>query len=111
LVFQYAQLEASPTENGLCIDGRLHKLSEELIFTYDQTNFMAPWRIRTPVSQRLDLTFVPFHLKQGALNLFVLATEIHVGFGHFGGHVVTDTGERIAISNLMGWAEEHRAKW
>ena len=99
------------TENGLCINGRLHKLSEELIFTYDRANFMAPWRIRTPHSARVDLAFAPFYLKQGALDLFVLATEIHVGFGHFNGHVVTDENERIEIRDLMGWAEEHRAKW
>lgn len=99
------------TENGLCIDGRLHKVSEESIFTYDRTNFMAPWRIRTPVSERVDLTFTPFFLKQGNLNLVVLATEIHVGFGHFSGHVVTDAGERIIVHDLMGWSEEHRARW
>ncbi len=99
------------TENGLCIDGRLHKLSEELLFTYERTNFMAPWRIRTPLSERVDLTFAPFFLKEGALNLLLLATEIHVGFGHFTGHVVADSGERIEIRDLMGWAEEHRARW
>jgi hypothetical protein len=99
------------TENGLCIDGRLHKLSEELLFTYDRTDFMAPWRIRTPLSPRVDLTFTPFFVKQGALNLLLLATEIHVGFGHFNGHVVTDDGERIEIRALMGWSEEHRARW
>ena len=99
------------TENGLCIDGRLHKLSEELIFTYDRTNFMAPWRIRTPASERVDLSFTPFFLKEGKLNLLLLAAELHVGFGHFSGHVVTDEGERIAIRDLMGWSEEHRARW
>src|SRR5579862_1096000 len=90
------------TENGLCIDGRLYKLSEELIFTYDRSDFRAPWRLRTPVSDRVDLTFTPFHLKEGALNLGLLATEIHVGFGYFSGHVITDKGERLAIRDLMG---------
>ena len=99
------------TENGLCIDGRLHKLSEELVFTYDRRDFMVPWRIRTPVSERLDLTFTPFFEKAPKLNLLVLATDLHVCFGHFDGHVVTDEGERIEVRHLIGWAEEHRARW
>ncbi len=99
------------TENGLCIDGRLHKLSEDLVFTYDRRNFMAPWRIRTPVSRRVDLTFTPFFLKQNRLNLFLLSTELHVCFGRFSGRVVTDEDQRIDIDDLIGWAEEHRARW
>jgi uncharacterized protein DUF2804 len=99
------------TENGLCIDGRLHKLSEELVFTYDRRNFMAPWRIRTPISNRVDLTFTPFFEKQGRLNLLVLASETHVCFGSFAGHVVSDDAEMIHIRELIGWSEEHRAKW
>jgi hypothetical protein len=99
------------TENGLCLDGRLHKLSEELVFTYDRCNFMAPWHIRTPVSERVDLTFTPFFEKQQHVNLLLLSTALHVCFGHFAGKVVTDAGERLEIRNLVGWAEEHRAKW
>ena len=99
------------TENGLCIDGRLHKLSEELIFTYDRHDFTAPWRIRTPISERVDLTFTPFFQKQARINLLLLASETHACFGHFSGSVVTDDGERLAIRKLMGWSEEHRARW
>jgi hypothetical protein len=99
------------TENGLCIDGRLHKLSEELIFTYDCCNFMAPWHIRTPVSARVDLVFTPFFEQRGRVNLLALASELHVCFGHFTGQVITDEGERLEIHELLGWSEEHRARW
>jgi hypothetical protein len=98
------------TENGLCLDGRLHKVDEDLEWTYDRKNWLAPWRIRAP-SGRVDLVFTPFFQKQGALNLAVLATELHVQVGHFEGTVVTGDGERVAVSQLLGWAEEHRARW
>jgi hypothetical protein len=35
------------TENGICIDGRLTKLSEDLILEYDRAAMMKPWRVRT----------------------------------------------------------------
>jgi len=48
------------TENALCMDGRLIKLSEDVIFTYSTQNFKAPWRIQTAETKRVDLTFTPF---------------------------------------------------
>ena len=98
------------TENGLCLDGRLHYVNEDLSWTYDPSDWMKPWRIRAP-SGRVDLTLTPFHHKQGALNLGVLATSLNVLMGHFDGTVVTDAGETVALSSLLGWAEEHQAKW
>src|SRR5690606_30106886 len=56
------------TENALVVDGRLSKLSEELIWEYDRGDWLAPWHIRTPESDRLDLTFTPIHDKVGRLN-------------------------------------------
>jgi hypothetical protein len=32
-------------------------------------------------------------------------------FGRYSGTLVTDTGERIKVENLIGWAEEHHARW
>jgi len=98
------------TENGLCLDGRLHVFPEDLTWTYSPSDWMQPWRIRAP-SGRVDLTLTPFFHKQGALNLGVLSTSLHVLFGHFDGTVVTDAGETVKLSRLLGWAEEHQAKW
>jgi len=99
------------TENGICLDGRLHKLSEDLVWEYDRTNWTAPWRIRTPRSQRLALRFTPFFHKAAALNLGLLATDLNVLFGHFDGVLIGDGGERIEVGGLVGWAEEHLARW
>jgi hypothetical protein len=99
------------TENGLCIDGRLHKIGEDLLWDYDRTDFRRPWRIRAPRSGRVDLEFVPTLAEANRLDLLVLRTELHWALGHFNGTVVADTGERVEIHQLLGWAEEHRARW
>lgn len=99
------------TENALCIDGRLHKLSEELLLSYDRQDFMRPWQIRTPISHRVDLTFTPFYERRAKADLRFSRTEIHQMFGRFSGTVVDDGGSTLHLRDLMGWAEEHRARW
>jgi hypothetical protein len=32
-------------------------------------------------------------------------------FGRYNGTVVTDKGKKLEIRDLVGWAEEHQAKW
>ena len=99
------------TENGLCLDGRLHKLSEDLAWEYDRADWMAPWRIRTPRSKRVDLAFRPFFHKPSRVELGVVGSELHVCFGRFEGTVVGDDGAPVEVADLVGWAEEHRARW
>ena len=47
------------TENGICVDGRLTKISEDLVFEYDRADMMKPWRVRTAATERIDLRFEP----------------------------------------------------
>ena len=53
------------TENGLFVDGRLHKIHEDLTWTYDRTNWMAPWRIE---GRRVRVAFAPFHERDERTN-------------------------------------------
>lgn len=99
------------TENGVCLDGRLHKISEDLAWWYDRGNFKGVWRIRSTQSDRVDFAFTPFFERRNVLKLGLLASELHVCFGYFSGRFVTDGGETIAVRDLFGWAEEHRARW
>ena len=98
------------TENGICLDGRLSKIGEDLAFVYDEADFMKPWRIRTK-SRRIDLRFVPFYERVSKAKAGVLFSEVHQMFGHYSGAVVPDTGERIAVTDGFGWIEEHKARW
>jgi hypothetical protein len=96
------------TENGLFVDGRLNKIHEELTWTYDRSNWMAPWRIDGP---RVRVTLAPFHERDERMNLLVFASEIHQCFGVFTGWVLDDSGTRIPVDGLVGWAEEARNRW
>jgi hypothetical protein len=98
------------TENGVCVDGRLSKLSEDLTWQYDKSDFMRPWRIMG-TKTGIDLTFTPFMERVAASNLWLIRSEVHQMFGHYNGHFTTADGERITVDNLIGWAEDHIARW
>lgn len=96
------------TENGLLIDGRLHKIGSDLRWEYDRADWMRPWRIR---GDRVDATFTPFHEKVSRTNLGVVASETHQCFGDWSGWASADDGERVPLDGLVGWAEEARNRW
>jgi hypothetical protein len=60
---------------------------------------------------RLDLVFTPFFERVAKTDLKVLRSEVHQMFGRYNGSVVTDDGKIIEVSDLIGWAEEHNARW
>lgn len=96
------------TENGLFVDGRLHKIGEDLRWIYDRSDWLRPWRI---TGERVNVEFHPFHEKVARTNLGVVANETHQCFGHFTGWAQTDDGARIPVDDLVGWAEEARNRW
>lgn len=98
-------------ENGLCIDGRLIKLSEDVAFDYDPSNFMAPWRLHTTVTDRVDLKFSPFYERVAKTNALIISSEVHQMIGRFTGTLKTPQGETIEITEAVGWAEDHHARW
>ena len=100
----------SMTENGICVNGRLTKISEDLSWSYDKNNFMRPWRIVAPSGQ-FDLTFTPFIERIAASDLWLVRSEVHQMFGHYEGIITTSDGATINVHNLLGWAEDHTAKW
>jgi hypothetical protein len=99
------------TENALVVDGRLSKLSEELVWDYDTSDWLAPWRIRTPRSDRLDVTFTPVHDKVSRLQAGIAASSVDQCFGTYAGRIVPDDGEPIEVRDLFGWAEEATWRW
>jgi hypothetical protein len=100
---------SAATEDAFVLDGRVHKLGE-VHFDYDPTDFMQPWRMVCPEG-RLDLTFEPFYDRTAQTNLLVITSEVHQMFGRYSGQVVADDGEVIPVERLVGFAEEHHARW
>ena len=100
---------AAATENTLILNGRVHKLAQ-VDFRYNAQNFVQPWRMVAP-DGRLDLTFTSFVERVAATNLLLIASTVHQLFGRYAGYVVADDGERIAVDGIVGFAEEHHARW
>ena len=96
------------TENGIVVDGRLTKIGGAMTFRYDAQEFKNPWQI---TGERVDLTFLPFYERVAKTDILLLRSEVHQLIGRFSGVLETEDGERIAIRNMIGWAEEHRARW
>jgi hypothetical protein len=100
------------TENGICIDGRLTKISEDLVFDYDRDARMQPWRVRTSVSERIELRFDPEYERvseTGRRDSWY--TSAHQMFGRYSGRITPDGGEAIELRDLFGWIEDHDARW
>jgi len=100
---------SAATENCFILEGKIHKL-DDVQFTYDHQNFKAPWTMRSP-DGRLDLIFTPFFERVAKSDALVLKSEVHQMFGTYNGSVETEEGERLTLSNVIGWAEEHHARW
>ena len=98
------------TENGLFVDGRLHKIGRELDWTYDWDDPMRPWRVRDSGGQ-VDVVLTPRYDKHGLIDAKVMRRETHQVFGTWKGHIVDDDGRRHDLSDLQGFAEESRARW
>ncbi|GAA0848587.1 DUF2804 domain-containing protein [Streptosporangium amethystogenes subsp. fukuiense] len=96
-------------ENGIFLDGRLHKISEELVWRYDTSDWMAPWQI---TGERVDLEFVPEYVRSSDVTrLRYMRSREDQAFGHYRGTVVADDGTVIRIDDLYGWAEEVQRRW
>ena len=100
---------SAATENALILAGKVHKL-DQIEFNYDPGNYMDTWKFRDNLN-RINLNFTPFKERLAATRLAIIDSEVHQMFGHFTGHVTADDGEEISIHGLVGFAEEHRARW
>ncbi len=97
-------------ENGLCVGGRLYKVMEDLVWDYDPSDWMRPWRVRAPHSGMIDLMFEPTLARTARLGLGVLRTGGVCCFGRWRGSIKFD-GNQLPIRSLIGWAEEFDHRW
>ncbi|MCX6036345.1 MAG: DUF2804 domain-containing protein [Chloroflexi bacterium] len=96
-------------ENALILENRIHKL-EQVNFDYVSGDYMRPWKF-TGTDGRLDLVFTPFKDRTAQTNLGIIFSEVHQMFGRYNGTAVTDDGKVVQIKDLIGFAEEHHARW
>jgi hypothetical protein len=95
------------TENGLIIDGRVHKIAEAVDFEVGP----RAWRVRTRASARVDLRFTPRRRRHVRVPLGVAGVDLHQCVGVFSGTVIDDQGAALQIDELRGLAETLVARW
>ena len=100
---------SAATENAFVLNGKIHKLGK-IEFQYNPKDFMQPWTM-TSDDLRLQLTFTPFLDRTAKTDVKLLYSEVHQMFGKYQGKLVTDEGTTIEIEDLIGFAEEHHARW
>lgn len=98
------------TENAIMINGEITKISEDVMFTFEDTNYMNPWQITSP-SGKIDLNFYPFFERVAKTNAFLIKSEVHQMVGHYTGSIVLSPKKVITIDNLIGCIEDHHALW
>ena len=96
------------TENAVLVDGRLHKLHEELSWSWTPGAWTDPWHVR---GASADLTFTPFHDRVSLTDLRVVRSSTHQCFGHWSGWVILDDGSRLVVDGLLGSAEDVEQRW
>ncbi len=99
------------TENGICLDGRLTKISEDLIFEYVPEMRMNPWRVHTAGSDRIDLLFEPEFERISESGNEDRYMNVHQMFGRYSGRIVSDGNRSIELRDLFGWIEDQEARW
>jgi hypothetical protein len=100
---------SAATENALILNGAIHKL-DQVGFDYDPANYMKPWNFRDNQG-RLELTLTPFTERVAQTNLGIIFSEVHQMFGKYSGFVIDDAGNNVIIDSLIGFAEDHIARW
>ena len=59
----------------------------------------------------LQLSLALWQAVKSRNDLLLITSEVHQMFGRYTGQVRTDEGETIRIDGLVGFAEEHHARW
>lgn len=101
---------SAASENMVFVDGIAHKLGEVTFHLPKGAHDSAPWRF-TSDDGRFEMTFEPIVDRASATDLGIIRSIQHQVFGRFSGEVVLDDGQRLAIRDLVGFAEEVENRW
>ncbi|RVW10125.1 DUF2804 domain-containing protein [Prescottella agglutinans] len=101
---------AAASENMVFVDGVAHKLDRVTFQLPEGTYDGAPWKFGSN-DGRFEMVFEPIIDRAAAVDFKVLRSIQHQVFGRFTGHVVLDDGNRVAVTDLLGFAEEVRNRW
>jgi len=101
---------SAASENMVFLDGVAHKLGEVTFHLPKGAHDSGPW-LFTSDDGRFEMTFEPIVDRASATDLKIIRSIQHQVFGRYSGEVVLDDGRRLAIRDLLGFAEEVENRW
>lgn len=99
------------TENAFFFDGKMIKIHEDVIFEYNEEDYMQNWTIKTKFSDDVNLTFQPFFERISETDAKLVSSSVNQIFGYFNGYVRFQDGTSLPIRQMLGASEVHKAKW
>jgi len=99
------------TENAISVNGKVYKLSEDILFKYDRNDYMKPWEIKSSTSQAVDLVFTPLYERKAVSNLLIVTSDVHQMIGKYSGKIKIGRHSEYELDGDIGWAEDHKARW
>lgn len=103
--------ETGATENVFWINGERHLLGP-VQFEFDRYATLGAevWRIYSQNGQ-VDLQFAAHNCRSEKRNLLFLKSNFRQFIGHFSGTIIDNQGRSYLLSNVLGLAEDHYARW
>jgi hypothetical protein len=101
---------SAASENVLFVDGRVHKLDEVVFHLPAGAHDSGPWRF-TSSDGRFEMDFEPIVDRSASFAMGEISSVQHQVFGRFSGQVGLDDGSRLAVRDLVGFAEEVHNRW
>lgn len=101
------------TENMLFYSGKAHKLSEVVFhipMKDKKEDYLKPWTFSSD-DGKFEMDFVPILDRASNTDFKVLKSDQHQVFGRFTGTAVLEDGTRLAVKDLLGFAEKVENKW
>lgn len=100
--------ETGFTENGLWLDGKLHKV-DMVDFQFNRFDSKQVWVLRSN-DNIINLSFEPAGQRKEKMNLIFAASNFTQHFGQFYGDIIIND-ETIHLDDAWGFVEDHYAKW
>ncbi|MGN1139829.1 MAG: DUF2804 domain-containing protein [Oliverpabstia sp.] len=105
---------SSASENMIFYDGKASKLEQVKFLIPGEDDgreeYLLPWKF-TSSDQRLLLDFTPILDRSAYTSAGIILSDQHQVFGWFDGYVILDTGRKVMIKHMLGFAEKVRNKW
>ncbi|MET3528217.1 DUF2804 domain-containing protein [Phenylobacterium koreense] len=101
---------SAASENVIFHDGKVHKLVDVAFHLPEGGYDTGPWRF-TSSDGRFEMSFQPIVDRHADFRLGEISSLQHQVFGRFSGTAVLDDGTRLAIRDLIGFAEQVHNRW